>query len=287
MEKYLLQTVKALEALNILKKSDYRQFENKRVEITKDIFNSIRNNSKPKSKESEVIADNYLRRFRYPLFTSLSKYEPLDLILALNHHYLNDLGSDAYQLSDVNITMTQANTIAKALFEDFDPMSIPTDLESKLLGRMGEFKRYVGKGHIFHMAIEGKRSGQYTALGLPSYYDSVRYAVIESEAAKLTAERMKRFPVPEIHDTVKTIDPLQMTAEVDELEITEVDIQEDDFSDDTSYVDPSSFVDETSYVDDTSYSDDSSYVDDSSYEDSGSYVDDDDPTKDDDDWTRI
>lgn len=287
MDKYILQTVKALEALNILKESNYRQFESKRVEITKDIFNSIRNNTKPKTKESEGIAYIYLRRFRYPLFTSLSKYEPLDLILALNHHYLNDLGCNAYQLSDVNITMTQANTIAKALFEDFEPTSIPTDLESKLLGRMGEFKRYVGKGHIFHIAIEGKRSGQYSALGLPSYYDSVRYAVIQSEAAKLAAERMKRFPVPEIHDTVKTIDPPQMTAEVDELEMIEVDIQEDDFSDDASYVDDSSYQDQSSYVDDSSYEDHSSYVDESSYEDHSSYVDDDDPTKEDDDWTRI
>lgn len=298
MDKYLLKTVKALEALNILKESDYRQFENKRVEITKDIFNSIRSNSKPKTKEAEGIAYVYLRRFRYPFYTSLSKYEPLDLMLALNHHYLNDLGFNFYQLSDVNISMTQANTIAKALFEDFDPTAIPTDLESKSFGRIGEFKRYVGKGHIFHIAVEGKRSGQYAALGLPNYYDSVRYAVIQSELAKLSAERLKRLEAQLMNDTEtqkKTAPEALSVTDTDDLEIIEVDVPaeayDDEFTDDSNNIDDSSFVYDGPDADDNNYVDYSSQefddVGSQDFEDVES-VDIDDPTKpDDDEWTKI
>lgn len=260
IEKYLLNTVKAIEALEKLKISDFKQYESKRATISKDIFKSIVNESEPSTREAIGIAETYLKRFRYPFFKSISSYEKLDLALALNHHYLNDLGIPAFELNKIDATQKQLNTIAKALFNDFDHTAIPADEESKKVGRIGEFKRYLAnpKKHqvnpTFYSAIEGKRSAQYAALGLPSYWDSVRYAVIQSECEKLSMERSKADLQQEVSQpapVTETRSEAVEMADIDDLEFVEVDVPDDIYDDDyTDYNDSTDPTEKPSETDD-------------------------------------
>ncbi|HCE9854934.1 TPA: hypothetical protein NH480_002826 [Pseudomonas aeruginosa] len=173
--KYLMKLVKSYEAVKKLKASSFGKQESQRIELTKDIFKAMVNENPTESPVAAAIAKTYLAAFPYPIFNGLLSYEPLDLALALNHHYLNALGRPASQLSAIELTQDEAHAIAKALCEDFDPSGIPLDLERKTSGLLGEFCRYLGKNsHIFYTAIEGKRQAQYTALGKGDYYQSTR-----------------------------------------------------------------------------------------------------------------
>lgn len=173
--KYLMKLVKSYEAVKKLKASSFGKQEGQRIELTKDIFKAMVNEKPIESPIAVAIAKTYLTAFPYPISNGLLSYEPLDLALALNHHYLNDLGRPASQLSAIELTQDEAHAIAKALCEDFDPSGIPLDLERKTSGLLGEFRRYLGKNsHIFYTAIEGKRQAQYTALGKGDYYQSTR-----------------------------------------------------------------------------------------------------------------
>ncbi|EOG6085949.1 hypothetical protein ACX5H5_003571 [Pseudomonas aeruginosa] len=173
--KYLMKLVRSYEAVKKLKASSFGKQEEQRIELTKDIFKAMVNEKPIESPIAVAIAKTYLTAFPYPIYNGLLSYEPLDLALALNHHYLNDLGRPASQLSAIELTQDEAHAIAKALCEDFDPSGIPLDLERKTSGLLGEFRRYLGKNsHIFYTAIEGKRQAQYTALGKGDYYQSTR-----------------------------------------------------------------------------------------------------------------
>lgn len=175
---YLLRLVRAYESVKILRKSNYGKSQPRRREITEEIFNSIVERRPCKMVEANNIGKHYLKAF--PIREALEAYDWFDLALALNHHYLDQLGCPVAHASQVDLTENQVHAIAKALTRDFDPQAEPMCQIARTSGRMGEFVRYVGKPHIFYTFIEGKRPLQNSELGLGDYRNSEHAKELEA-----------------------------------------------------------------------------------------------------------
>lgn len=180
--KYLIKLVKAYEASNVLKASNFKQYEPQRVAISKEIIKSLMTESPLTTAEAKGIANTYLSAYPFPITAGIMAYDPLDLVLALNHHYLDDLQAGVWALRSLMLHDKDARAIAKALCSDFDPSAIPEDLQRRKAGLLGEFRRYAGKGHIYYTAIEMQRPAQYMALELGDYYSTDRAIQLQALA---------------------------------------------------------------------------------------------------------
>jgi hypothetical protein len=189
---------------------------------------------------------------KLPVFTAVSRYNRQDLALALSHVFYDDLPCDLLSVTD--LTEQGAVVIATALLTAFNPMAIPNDLEAKENGVLGEFVSFEGKPMAFYNAVETKRPFQHQTLLGKSYYDSKRYhrlqELLEASAGKVetiytTSQALPASNPPEELLTLHQ-EPVGQEEDVHELHIQEVEIDsdDDDFLEDTSFIDADSeFVD--------------------------------------------
>ncbi|EMM2241362.1 hypothetical protein E6W26_28975 [Pseudomonas aeruginosa] len=238
--KYLIKLVKAFEATNVLKSSTFKQYEPQRVEITKEIFKSLMNETPLATPAAKGIANTYLAAYPFPITAGLKAYDPLDLVLALNHHYLDDIHAGVWALRSLMLHDKDALAIAKALCSDFDPLAIPEDLQRRKAGLLGEFRRYAGKGHIYYTAIEMQRPAQYTALELGDYHTTDRAIQLQAlaqaepvvwvtpDTATPKPSLMERIEAKRISRATGTPTPPEPPVQAQESPDPAVEVVEDD-----------------------------------------------------------
>lgn len=183
---------------------------------------------------------------KLPVYTAISRYNRQDLALAFSHIFYDDLPCELIEVTD--LTEQGAVLIAIALLDQFNPTAIPNDLESKARGQMGEFVRFEGKPMAFFTAVEMKRAYQYEVLG-KKYSESKRYQRLQEllEAQAGQVEKISTvtpaLPAPNPPEKLLILKPVEQEEDVQEIYVEEVEYQEDDFLDDSSFVDADEVVD--------------------------------------------
>jgi hypothetical protein len=185
---------------------------------------------------------------KLPVYTAISRYNRQDLGLAFSHVFSDHLPGDLLEVTD--LTEQGAVVIATGLLEQFNPTAIPNDLEAKQRGLLGEFVRFEGKPMAFFSAVETKRAFQYQQLLGKSYYDSKRYQRLQELLAAQAGHDEKisvatpALPASNPPEELLTLnqEPDGQEEAVHELHIQEIEIDsdDDDFLEDTSFLHPES-----------------------------------------------
>lgn len=177
-----------------------------------------------------------------PVYTAICSYNRQDLALAVSHLYHDYLRYEILEITD--LTEQGAYFIAFDLLEHFDPTAIPNDLEAKARGQKGEFVRFVGKPMAFYNAVETKRPFQYQQLLGKDYYESKRYKRLqELLRPPAVADETISIPTPALpasnppEELLKPVEQEPAQEERIVLEVEEVEISEDSFLDDSSFID--------------------------------------------------
>ena len=243
-----LNILKIVESASVLEKhvnaSDIKTI----VKILGVIMGKMKIKDPVERAKAQALTQQYILPIstKLPIYTAISRYNRQDLALAFSHIFYDDLPCELIEVTD--LTEQGAVLIAMALLDQFNPTAIPNDLEAKARGQMGEFVRFEGKPMAFFTAVEMKRAYQYEVLG-KKYSESKRYQRLQKllEAQAGQVEKISTvtpaLPASNPPEELLMLKPVEQEEDVQEIYVEEVEYQEDDFLDDSSFVDADEVMD--------------------------------------------